>query len=64
LISPNTEDEIIPWGFGFEFESCLQAKWHDNLEQQEARLKRYGRFGMEADDARQPTPEDMRDAYR
>lgn len=62
--SPNTEDGIIPWGFGFEFEPCLQAKWQDDLEQQEARLKRYSRFGMDADDARQPTPEDMREAYR
>ncbi|RDL36255.1 uncharacterized protein BP5553_06867 [Venustampulla echinocandica] len=62
--SPNTEDGIIPWGFGFEFESCLQAKWQDVLEQQEARLKKYSPFGMDADDARQPTPEDMREAYR
>lgn len=42
----------------------MQAKWQDDLKQQEARLKRYSRFGMDADDARQPTPEHMQEAYR
>jgi hypothetical protein len=59
-----TPDEIIPWGFGFEFEQCLQAKWQDDLDRQEARLERYGRFGIDAEDARHRTPEDMREAYR
>jgi hypothetical protein len=61
---PNAEDESIPWGFGFEFEACLERKLQDDLERQKARLERYGRFGMQADDARRPTPEDMRVAYQ
>jgi hypothetical protein len=57
------DNENIPWGFGFEFESCLEAKWQDDLERQKARLGRYARFGMQIDEARQPTPEEMRDKY-
>lgn len=62
--SPEIVDGIVPWGFGYEFEHSLRTKWQDDLEQQEARLKRYGRFGMDNYGARQPTPEDMREAYR
>ena len=58
------KDERFAWGFGFEFESCSQERWHDELDRQEARLKRYNRSGMDALDAKQPTPEPMRDAYR
>lgn len=62
--TPFSANGTVPLGFGFEFEYCLQQKWQDDLERQEARLSRYGRFGMDANDARQPTPEDMREAYR
>ena len=60
---PDAEDGIIPWGFGFEFEHCLQEKLEDERKREEARLGRYGRFGMDADDARQTTPVHMREAY-
>ncbi|MCJ1304215.1 hypothetical protein MMC08_007027 [Hypocenomyce scalaris] len=66
LSTPRSADESFPLppGFGWEFEHCLEQKWQDHLEQQIGRLERYGRFGMDADDARRPTPEHLREAYR
>lgn len=47
----------------WEFEYTLQRSWEDKSHQQSARLERYQRFGMTEEDARQPTPEPMREAY-
>ena len=60
----SANDESVPQGFGWEFAHCLEQKWNDDLERQSGRLERYSRFGMDADDARQPTPEDLQEAYR
>jgi hypothetical protein len=58
------KDEIVPIGFGFEFETHLEHAWHLKTARDRGRLERYSRYGMTRDDLRHPTPEYMREAYR
>jgi len=57
-------DSLIPQpGFGFEFNTLLVERLSYHQDQADARLKRYGRFGMTREEALRATPDHYRQQY-
>lgn len=57
-------DTFIPRpGFGFEFDTQLEQRLSYHENQADARLKRYGRFGMTREESLRTTPEHYRQQY-